>query len=59
MDKNQILGIIRHILTFFSGFIVARGYISEEIALEVVGALMTLAGMAWSIKEKVDRKKEQ
>lgn len=45
---TKISGLLRHILTFGGGMVVAEGYIDETTMLEVVGAIMTLAGIAWS-----------
>lgn len=52
MGKNQILGILRHVLTFAGGFIVAKGWIDEGALTELVGALMTVIGTGWSIFDK-------
>jgi len=41
-------GIIRHILTFVGGILVAKGLLSEELMLEAVGALTTIVGFIWS-----------
>ena len=53
---SQVQGVLRHILTFGGGFLVAKGWIPEGMVEEVVGAVMTLLGLVWSIKapEKKD-----
>ena len=56
MNKNQILGIVRHILTFAGGFLVVRGKIDESTLTEIVGSLVTLAGLVWSVLEKQPKK---
>jgi hypothetical protein len=48
MKKEQILGMIRHALTFIGGVIVANGIISESMTADAVGAVMTLVGVIWS-----------
>lgn len=48
MTREQWLGIIRHILTFAGGWVVAQGWIDESTLVEVVGAVMTLVGLIWS-----------
>jgi hypothetical protein len=52
MSKEQILGIVRHSLTFIGGILVMKGLIDESTATEVVGGLVTLTGTIWSIIEK-------
>lgn len=52
MSKEAILGVVRHILTFGGGLLVSRGTISEPTMLEGVGAIITLAGIVWSIRQK-------
>ena len=48
MNQTQILGLIRHILTFGGGVLVAKGILDEGVATELVGALITLIGGVWS-----------
>jgi len=56
MNKNQILGITRHILTFVGGFLVVRGYVDESTVTEIIGSVVTLAGLIWSVVEKNPKK---
>lgn len=46
-----ISSLIRHALTAAGGFLVAKGLASTEQITEVVGALITLIGVGWSIKK--------
>jgi hypothetical protein len=48
----EILGLLRHVLTFVGGIIVAKGLIDESLSQEIIGALMTIAGGAWSVLSK-------
>lgn len=50
MNKEQILGFVRHVLTFGGGYLVAKGVIPESLLGEAVGAIMTLVGVVWSAK---------
>jgi hypothetical protein len=50
--KPQISGIIRHILTFAGGIIVAKGLVSETLAVELVGSLSGIIGLVWSVLSK-------
>lgn len=52
MNSDQILGLIRHSLTFGAGLLVARGVASESDANALVGALVGLIGAVWSCVEK-------
>ena len=52
LTKEQILGIVRHGLTFIGGILIAKGLIDESTFAEVVGGIITLAGTIWSIIEK-------
>jgi hypothetical protein len=48
MNKNKILGIVRHALTFGGGWVVAQGWVDEGNITEVIGAAMTIIGAVWS-----------
>jgi hypothetical protein len=50
--KDQLLGLIRHTLTFVGGIIVAKGLVDESLSEEVIGGVMTLVGAVWSIVNK-------
>lgn len=52
MNKEQILGIVRHVLTFAGGILVAKGLATEAMSTELIGATMTLIGGIWSIIAK-------
>lgn len=48
MNKEMILGFARHVLTFGGGFIVANGALTQPDLEMAIGAIITLAGIAWS-----------
>lgn len=52
MTMEQTLGILRHVLTAAGGYLIARGILDETMAAEATGAILTLAGLAWSIWAK-------
>ncbi len=52
MTKEQVLGVIRHVLTFAGGFLVTKGLVDEGAVMEVVGAVTTIIGSVWSIVAK-------
>jgi hypothetical protein len=52
LTQTQVLGIVRHILTFGGGILVAKGLLDEGMVAEISGAVITLIGAIWSIVEK-------
>ena len=52
MNKDQVIGIVRHSLTFLGGIIVTKGMIEESTLMEIIGSISTLIGAIWSIIEK-------
>ena len=52
MNKEKTLGIVRHVLTFGGGYAVAKGIIDEGTMIELVGAIITIAGAIWSVAAK-------
>jgi hypothetical protein len=51
-SKEQILGIVRHSLTFIGGIFITKGLIDESILNEVIGGAIALTGAIWSIVVK-------
>lgn len=52
MNKEQVIGIVRHSLTFIGGLLIMKGIIDESTSNEVIGGIITLVGTIWSIVEK-------
>ncbi len=52
MNTDSILGVVRHILTFGGGFLVAKGWIDTDTLTQAVAALATLVGLVWSVWAK-------
>lgn len=52
LSKEQLMGIIRHTLTFVGGILITKGLIDEAILTEIIGGVTTLTGAVWSIIEK-------
>lgn len=52
LTKEQLLGIVRHAITFIGGILVMKGYMDDSMVAEVMGGATTLAGAIWSIVEK-------
>jgi len=51
MSKEQVLGIIRHALTFVGGIAIIKGISNEAMIEEAIGAIMTAIGTIWSISK--------
>lgn len=52
LTKEQVLGIIRHTLTFVGGILVMKGLIDDSTAQEIIGGVVTLTGTIWSVISK-------
>jgi hypothetical protein len=52
MKKEQILGLIRHSLTFIGGILIMKGVVDETSFTEISGALISLIGGIWSVIDK-------
>lgn len=56
--QSAIIALLRHILTFIGGTIVAKGLMSEELMLELVGGLVTILSTGWMFISKLKGKDE-
>ena len=52
LSKEQLLGLVRHGLTFIGGLLIMNGFVSESVVSELSGAIMTLVGGVWSVVNK-------
>jgi hypothetical protein len=52
LTKEQLLGIVRHAVTFIGGILVMKGLIDDSLVQEILGGVTTLAGAIWSIVDK-------
>lgn len=52
MNKDQVLGLVRHILTFGGGILVTKGLASDAMSTELIGSLISIVGIVWSIVSK-------
>ena len=55
MLKPAILALIRQILTVVGTSLVAKGYIEASDVEPVIGALLTLGSVVWSVADKRGR----
>ena len=49
MSQEQVLGIVRHLLTTVGGIIVSKGINDEGTMTAIVGGLVAVVGVVWSI----------
>jgi hypothetical protein len=49
MTKEQVLGIIRHTLTFVGGILIMKGIATEAVTQEAIGAIVAAVGAVWSV----------
>jgi hypothetical protein len=52
LSKEQVLGIVRHVLTFAGGIVLSQGLIDQALVNTVIGSSITLIGAIWSIVSK-------
>lgn len=53
MTQEQVMGIVRHALTFVGGILVLKGFIDDATLLEVSGLVTTAVGAVWSVVAKI------
>jgi hypothetical protein len=53
--EQMIKGVLRHVLTAVGGALVAKGVVDAATAEAAIGAIVTLAGLGWSVWEKKGR----
>ena len=51
-SKEQLLGIVRHSLTFIGGILIMKGLVEESTFAEITGGVLALTGAIWSIINK-------
>ena len=51
--KSAIIALLRHLLTFIGGTLVAKGILDSATLQEIIGALITLLSVGWMAVEKV------
>jgi len=52
LTKEELLGIVRHGLTFVGGLVITGGLIDSGLWAELTGGVLTLTGVIWSIIDK-------
>jgi hypothetical protein len=52
MSKEQLFGIIRHVMSAAAGYLIYRGYLTEDQAAEISGAILAIMATVWSVGSK-------
>jgi hypothetical protein len=55
MLKPAILALIRQILTVAGTALVAKGYVQASDIEPVIGAMLTIGSVVWSVADKLNR----
>ncbi len=54
MNQEYLTAIVRHTLTAVGGFAMSKGWVDNATVETVIGAVLTLVGVGWSLKHKKD-----
>ena len=52
MTGDQVWGIVRTILAAIGGWVVAKGYVSNELLTAILGGVGTIFVAVWSVFSK-------
>ncbi len=52
MSQEQVLGVVRHVLTAVGGVLIAKGLVDDGSWTEIMGSTVTLIGVIWSVVAK-------
>jgi uncharacterized membrane protein YjjB (DUF3815 family) len=58
MIKTIILGLVRHALTGACGYLISHGLVDQAGSQVLAGAVLGIAGVAWSAGQKLLQKYE-
>ena len=56
MLKPAVLALIRQVLTVAGTALVAKGYVQASDMEPVIGALLTIGSLVWSVADKMGRR---
>jgi hypothetical protein len=59
MNKEQILSLIRHLLTTVGVFLVLKGDIDEGLITEAIGSIITSISIIWGVFDKTPKQIEK
>lgn len=55
MNREAILGVVRHVLTTAGGYLAGSGVLNASEVEAAAGAITVLVGVVWSIFDKRTR----
>ncbi len=50
--KSAVIALLRHLLTFIGGTLVAKGIIDAATLTEIIGSVLTLLSVGWMALDK-------
>jgi hypothetical protein len=53
LDVTVVTAIVRHFMTFIGGVLVTQGIFDAGVVESLTGAVVTIAGVVWSMFNKV------
>lgn len=56
MNKDEVYGVARALLSAAGGYLVAQGVVDAQTAVSVSGAAATLVAAVWSVRSKRRRR---
>ena len=56
--QSAIIALLRHLLTFIGGTLVAKGLLDATALTEIIGAIITLVSTGWMLVSKYNKPTE-
>ena len=50
--KSAVIALLRHLLTFIGGTLVAKGILDTSTLTEIIGSVITLLSVGWIAMDK-------
>ena len=50
--KSAVIALLRHLLTFIGGTLVAKGFLDSATLTEIIGSVLTLLSVGWMALDK-------
>ncbi len=54
--KSAVIALLRHLLTFIGGTLVAKGILDSATLTEIIGSVLTLLSVGWMALDKTKGK---
>jgi len=56
--QSAVIALLRHLLTFIGGTLVAKGILDATALTELIGAIITLVSTGWMLVSKYNKPTE-